>query len=89
MQDAALAVNRILVHIEWAGALFELDDETEALLQIGYAAAAVETASATPRRLPPLWQLDARACGDVLALVQDAYAPTPTGPATWTTCWTG
>ena len=54
VQDAALAVNRILVHIEWAGALFELDDETEALLQIGYAAAAVETASATPRRRHPV-----------------------------------
>ena len=58
---------------------------SEALLQIGYAAGAVETALATPD-VPPLWQLDARACGDVLALVQrrlrhGGQRPDPTADA--------
>ncbi len=81
VQDPALALNRILIHIEWGAALFELDDEPEALRHLGYAATAVQAALTTPD-VPPLWQLDAAACGEVLGLVRDAFAVTPQAGAT-------
>ena len=77
LQEPAVAVNRILIRIEWATALFEVGDQDAALGQLRRAVDAVRLAQLTDG-LPPAWQLDVGACGDVLAFVLHAFgAPEP------------
>ncbi len=72
VQEAAVGVNRILIRLEWATALFQLGQERNALDQLARADEAVRIALATPR-IPPLWQLDVAAAQDLLAFVRHAY----------------
>ena len=78
VQDAAIAVNRVLIRLEWGAALFELGEEAEALVQLKRAAGAAEVALETPG-VPPFWRLDVLACRDLLALVRGAYGEGPAG----------
>jgi diguanylate cyclase (GGDEF)-like protein len=72
LQEAAVAVNRVLIRIEWATALFELGDEKGARDQLHRASDAVGLASDV--HLPPrLWRLEVRACGDVIAFALRAF----------------
>ncbi len=83
LQEPAVAVDRVLIRLEWATALFEVGEEREALDQLHRAADAVRTALGVP--MPPrLWQLDVRACRDVVAFVLHAYGePVPGAPETF------
>ena len=80
VQAPAVAVNRVLVRLEWAAALFETGDRDGALDQLRRAAEAVEHAEATPG-LPDLWRLEVRACRDALALVLGAFSGS--APEAW------
>lgn len=73
VQDPAIAVNRALVRLEWASALFELGDRDAALQQLARAAAAADDAVQADG-LPPLWRQEVVACRDVLAFVRAAFA---------------
>jgi hypothetical protein len=73
MQQPAVVVNRVLIHVEWAAALFELGDEAEALARLRVGSGAVAVALRT-EELPPLWRLGVEACRDLMALVQLAHA---------------
>jgi diguanylate cyclase (GGDEF)-like protein len=78
LQDPAIAVNRVLVRLEWASGLFELGDGTAALAQLDLAArAADEAMSATG--LPPLWRQEVDASRDVLAFARTAFRPEAKG----------
>lgn len=79
VQQPALAMNRVLLRLEWAAALFELAEQHEALVQLQRAAEAVEVALGTPD-LPGLWRGEAEACRDVLAFVRQAFGRSE-GPA--------
>lgn len=79
VQEPAVAVNRILIRMEWAAALFELGEEQEALEQLGRAAAAAVDAEGT-RPMPHLWRLDVLAAQDLLAFVRHAYGEASSVP---------
>ncbi|MGN6130636.1 MAG: diguanylate cyclase domain-containing protein [Nocardioidaceae bacterium] len=72
VQASAIAVNRVLVRMEWATALLEVDEEQEAVRQLVRAAAAIGLARSAPG-LPSLWRLDIEACSDLLTLVRFAF----------------
>lgn len=76
VQAPAVAVNRVLVRLEWAAALLEVGDQVAAVEQLRRAADAVERAAVTDG-LQELWRLGVQACHDVLALVLRAFG----GPA--------
>jgi diguanylate cyclase (GGDEF)-like protein len=76
VQAPAVAVNRVLVRMEWATALLELGERDEAVEQLRRALAAVGRAEAIAG-LPELWLRGVRACRDVLGFVLGAFA----GPA--------
>lgn len=83
VQAPAVAVNRVLVRLEWATALFELGAEQEAVERLQRAAEAAELAVATAN-LPDLWQLEVRACRDALGLVLAALqGPAPASAPGW------
>ncbi len=73
VQEPAIAMNRMLIRLEWATALFELGDEPGALNQLSRASDAAE-AALTVSGLPALWQLDVAACRDLLAFVILAHS---------------
>jgi diguanylate cyclase (GGDEF)-like protein len=79
VMESAVAVNRVLLRMEWASALFEIGDEEAALEQLSRAADAVRLATATPD-VSAAWQLAVRAADDVLAFVRQAFGGTGTGP---------
>ncbi len=80
LQEPAVAVNRVLVRMEWATALFELGQERAALDQLHRAAAAVLTALRV--ELPPLlWRLDVEVAGELVGFVLQAFGE-DVGPAT-------
>ena len=71
LQSRPCAVNRVLVRMEWATALFELGQERAALDQLHRAAAAVITALRVD--LPPrLWRLDVEVAGELVGFVLQA-----------------
>ena len=72
VQQPAVVVNRVLIRVEWTTALFEIGEEREALDQARRALDAVRAAEGT-EGVPPLWMLGAKACGDVLGFVLDAF----------------
>ncbi|MGZ4437474.1 MAG: diguanylate cyclase domain-containing protein [Nocardioidaceae bacterium] len=74
VQAPAVAVNRVLLLLEWATALFETGEPDEAVRHLGRAADATEVALRTPR-LPELWRAGVLACRDLLAFVERAYRP--------------
>ena len=66
-QKAALAINRVLIRLEWATALIELDELAAARVQLERSFAAVaDTASVS---LPELWQMDIEAMETALRLL--------------------
>jgi diguanylate cyclase (GGDEF)-like protein len=69
-QAAAVAVNRVLIRLEWACALLEDGDERASREQLQRAEAAVPAALA--ERLPALWRRDVEACSDILRLLRGA-----------------
>ncbi|RLV47550.1 GGDEF domain-containing protein [Nocardioides mangrovicus] len=77
-QQAAVAVNRFLIRLDWAAALLEHGDEAQALAQLVGAEEAAETALLTPD-VPDLWQRDALACRDLLTFVQHSFGVLPGG----------
>ena len=78
LQEPAVAVNRVLVRLEWASGLFELGDHQAALTQLDLAArAADEAMSATG--LPDLWRREVEASRDALAFVRTAFRPEARG----------
>jgi diguanylate cyclase (GGDEF)-like protein len=72
VQEPAVVVNRVLIRVEWASALFEIGEEPNALDQARRALSAVRAAEET-EGVPPLWLMGAQACGDVLGFVLDAF----------------
>jgi diguanylate cyclase (GGDEF)-like protein len=72
VQQPAVVVNRVLIRVEWATALFEIGAERDALDQVRRALGAVRAVEETDG-VPPLWLLGAQACGDVLGFVLDAF----------------
>ena len=66
-QEPALAVNRILIRLEWATALLELGEEQQARTQLEHALAAVPPARDVA--LPDLWRLDVEGCDTALRLL--------------------
>jgi diguanylate cyclase (GGDEF)-like protein len=78
VHQPALAMNRVLLRLEWAAALFELAERHEALVQLQRAAEAADLALGTAG-LPALWRGGAEACRDVLAFVRQAFGMSP-GP---------
>ncbi len=68
-QRAALAVNRVIVRIEWALALAEVGADAEAVLQLVRALHAVDLARETP--MPRLWRRVAVAGGELVELLTD------------------
>lgn len=73
LQEPAVAVNRVLLRLEWATALFELDRQGEALDQLQRATEAVRVALRT-ENLPRPWRRDVQVCQDLLAFVLRAHA---------------
>ena len=69
-QAAAVAVNRVLIRLEWACALLEDGDEQASREQLQRAEAAVPEALA--ERLPALWRRDVEAISDILRLLRGA-----------------
>jgi diguanylate cyclase (GGDEF)-like protein len=72
VQQAAVMVNRVLLRVEWATALFEVGEERAGLAQARRALGAVRPAEGTDA-VPSLWLLGAQTCGDVVAFVLDAF----------------
>ncbi len=72
LQEPAIAVNRVLLRLEWATALFELDRQREALDQLQRAKEAVRHALGA-ENLPRLWRFDVQVCHDLLAFVLRAH----------------
>ena len=66
-QEPALAVNRVLIRLEWATALLELGEKQQARTQLDHALAAV--APARDVALPDLWRLDVDGCETALRLL--------------------
>lgn len=73
LQEPAIAVNRVLLRLEWATALFELDRQGEALEQLQRATEAVRVALRT-ENLPRPWRRDVQVCQDLLTFVLRAHA---------------
>jgi diguanylate cyclase (GGDEF)-like protein len=65
LQRPAVAVNRVLIRLEWATALLELGATEDAMTQLAHASHAASLATGVDR-LPRLWRLDVLACVDVL-----------------------
>lgn len=66
-QAAAIAVNRVLIRLEWATSLLETAQESAAHHQLNRALEAVEQARTVA--LPPLWVRDVDACETALRLL--------------------
>jgi diguanylate cyclase (GGDEF)-like protein len=66
-QEPALAVNRVLIRLEWATALLELGEREQAQAQLAHALAGVQHARDVP--LSDLWRLDVQAADTVLRLL--------------------
>jgi hypothetical protein len=67
VQAPAVAVNRLVIRLEWAAALLEADADADALEQLRRAADAARQAG-TRVDLQPLWALEVGAAADVLTL---------------------
>jgi len=81
VQEAAVAVNRVLLRLEWSSVLLELGEEQAAVEQLQRCGEAVRLAAVTRIR-PTLWRLDVAACGDLVAFVLAALQePVPTSSA--------
>jgi diguanylate cyclase (GGDEF)-like protein len=77
VQAPAVAVNRVLVRLEWAAALLELGEREAAVGQLRRAAEAAGHAESTDD-LPELWRLGVLASRDVLAFLLGALdGPAP------------
>jgi diguanylate cyclase (GGDEF)-like protein len=68
-QRAALAVDRVLVRLEWALALTEVGRQDDAAAQLRRAAAAVE--AARDCAMPHLWRQVTDAGGELVAILED------------------
>ncbi len=68
-QRAAMAVDRVLLRLEWALALTEIGRAEDATEQLQQAVAAVE--AARHAQMPLLWRQVADAGGELVALLQD------------------
>jgi diguanylate cyclase (GGDEF)-like protein len=79
VQASVIAVNRVLIRMEWATGLFEVAEEEAAVRQLVRAAAAIGLARSTPG-LPSLWRADIEACSDLLTLVRYAFGDIPRSP---------
>lgn len=73
-QRAAIAVDRVLVRLEWALALTEVGRQDDAAAQLRRAAQAVDVARQA--EMPQLWRRVADAGGELVALLEDP-APLP------------
>jgi diguanylate cyclase (GGDEF)-like protein len=69
----AIAVSRVLVRLEWAAALLEVDREDQAVVQLVRTAQAAEAAERVDG-MPPLFAATAHACRDVAAFIRQAIA---------------
>ena len=67
VQAAALAVNRVLIRVEWATALLETGQQQDGDRQVARALAAADESRAVT--LPPLWRRDIEACRTAMALL--------------------
>lgn len=76
VQQAAVVVNRFLIRITWAAALFEVGEEEEALIQVRRAGTAVRSALRT-RGLPRLWRLNASTARHLLDFVKVSFTEPP------------
>ena len=76
VQQAAVVVNRFLIRITWAAALFEVGDEEQALVQVRRAGTAVRSALRT-RGLPRLWRLNGSAARHLLDFVKVSFTTPP------------
>jgi diguanylate cyclase (GGDEF)-like protein len=65
--EPALAVNRVLIRLEWATALYELGELDQARVQLERSLAAVEDARGV--ELSDLWRLDVEGCATALQLL--------------------
>lgn len=66
-QAPALAVNRVLIRLEWGTSLLEIGEDAQACEQLDRALEAVREADGTP--LPWLWRRDLEACEGALRLL--------------------
>jgi diguanylate cyclase (GGDEF)-like protein len=73
LQAAAIAMNRILIPIEWATELLELEEDEPAREQLGLALRAAESAHRLDR-LPDDWRLAVAACRSALEFCLDPLA---------------
>jgi diguanylate cyclase (GGDEF)-like protein len=71
VQEPAIAMNRVIVRLEWSAALLELGEESEALVQLRRAAEAVETAAGADN-VPPQWAGENAVARDLLDFVGGA-----------------
>ena len=71
-----VAVNRVLVRLEWAAALLEVGDEDEALRQLGRAREAAVVATALGLR-EALWRSEVAAVLDLVPVVEAALRGRP------------
>ena len=74
VQAAAIAVNRVLLRLEWMLALFEVGDDTVALHRAVQLQEAAANALQTP--LPDMWLADVRACATIAVLLRGDDAST-------------
>ncbi|WP_426563639.1 GGDEF domain-containing protein [Angustibacter sp. McL0619] len=72
---AALAVNPVLIRVEWALALVEVGDEDGARREFARAAEALGPARDTP--MPQLWMQVAEGCSSVVDLLTDVHGADP------------
>jgi diguanylate cyclase (GGDEF)-like protein len=77
-QASAIAVNRVLIRLEWALALLENGEEDEAQQRLEAVTGAVPVALA--EEPPVLWRRDVEACADVVRLLR-GEDPVALGPA--------
>jgi diguanylate cyclase (GGDEF)-like protein len=66
-QEPALAINRVLIRLEWATALIELDELAAARVQLERSLAAVADTAAVP--LSDLWRMDVEGMETALRLL--------------------
>ncbi len=84
VQEPAVTVNRVLIRLEWATALFELGEERAALDQLRRAQVATELALAT-EPMQPLWRRGVRSSADAVAFTLDAFGAATPGAVPITT----
>ncbi|GAA4349525.1 GGDEF domain-containing protein [Angustibacter luteus] len=73
VMQAALAVNPVLIRVEWALALVEVGDDVEATRQLERAHAALALARDTP--MPALWSQVRESCACVIGLLTGVDVP--------------